>query len=202
MNRLGNRRILITGAASGLGAAIAALFAEEGAKLALLDRDSDGVRANAKSLSAFAAEVDVTNFDAMADAAASAAKAIGGIDGIVNAAGIMHYAPFEETNLTAWQETLDINLTGPWVVCRAALPLLRHARSATIVNIASGLGLRPAPRYSAYAASKGGLIALTKTLAMELAPEHSCQRALSRSGRNPNDRSAAAGSCAACCGGC
>jgi NAD(P)-dependent dehydrogenase (short-subunit alcohol dehydrogenase family) len=170
MKRLSNRRILITGAASGIGAAIAALFAAEGAALALFDRDRDGVQAKAKPLSAFAAGVDVTNFDAVADAAAKAAKAIGGIDGIVNAAGIMHYAPFEETNLAAWQKTLEVNLTGPWVVCRATLPYLRQASFATIVNIASGLGLRPASRYSAYAASKAGLIALSKTLAMELAP--------------------------------
>jgi NAD(P)-dependent dehydrogenase (short-subunit alcohol dehydrogenase family) len=170
MKRLKNRRILITGAASGIGAAIATLFAAEGAKLALLDRDGDGVHAKAKALSAFAAGVEVTSFDAVVDAAEQAAQAIGGVDGIVNAAGIMQYALFEDTSLAEWQRTLEVNLTGAWIVCRAALPHLRQARFATIVNMASGLGLRPAPRYSAYAASKGGLIALTKALAMELAP--------------------------------
>ena len=170
MKRLNNRRILITGAASGIGATIATLFAAEGAKLALLDRDSDGVHAKARALSAFAAGVDVTELDAVVAAAEQAARAIGGVDGVVNAAGLMQYALFEDTSLAEWQNTLQVNLTGAWVVCRATLPHLRQAKSATIVNVASGLGLRPAPRYSAYAASKGGLIALTKALAMELAP--------------------------------
>jgi NAD(P)-dependent dehydrogenase (short-subunit alcohol dehydrogenase family) len=170
MKRLTSRRILVTGAASGIGAAIATLFTAEGATLALLDRDSGGVQAQAKKLSAFAVDADVTNFDAVTEAATKAAKKLGGINGVVNAAGVMHYAMFEETDLPAWQKTLEVNLTGPWVVCRAALPHLRHESSGTIVNIASGLGLRPASRYSAYAASKAGLIALSKALAMELAP--------------------------------
>lgn len=170
MKRLAGRRILITGAASGLGAAIAALFADEGAKLALLDRDGDGVASKAKDLAAYSTGVDVTDFNATLRATDRAAQAMGGLDGVVNAAGILHHALFEATDVAEWQRTIQVNLTGPWIVCRVALPHLRDAASATIVNISSGLGLRPAPRYSAYAASKGGLLALTKALAIELAP--------------------------------
>ena len=170
MKRLADRRILITGAASGLGAAIAALFASEGAKLTLLDRDKIGATAKAKELSAFAIGADVTDFGAMKDAAGRAAQKMGGVDGIVNAAGILQYRLFEVTESVDWQKTIAVNLTGPWNVCRAMLPHLRKAEAATIVNIASGLGLRPASHYSTYAASKGGLIALTKALAIELAP--------------------------------
>lgn len=170
MKRLAGRRILITGAASGLGAAIASLFADEGAKLALLDRDGDAVASRAKDLAAFPIGVDVTDFDATMRATDRSAQAMDGLDGVVNAAGILHHALFEATDIAEWQRTIQVNLTGSWIVCRAALPHLRHAANATIVNISSGLGLRPAPGYSAYAASKGGLLALTKALAIELAP--------------------------------
>jgi NAD(P)-dependent dehydrogenase (short-subunit alcohol dehydrogenase family) len=170
MERLAGRRILVTGAASGLGAAIAALFAGEGARLALLDRDETGAARIAEKLSAFSVGADVTDFVAVGNAVEQAAAAIGGIDGVVNAAGILQHVSFAATEPAVWQKTIAVNLTGPWNVSRAALAHLRKASSATVVNLASGLGLRPAPNYSAYAASKGGLIALTKALAVELAP--------------------------------
>lgn len=170
MSRLSGRRIVVTGAASGLGAAIAARFAAEGARLALLDRDEAGVAAKARELSAFAVAADVTDYAATQTAAERAAQNLGGIDGVVNAAGILQFRAFEATAPADWQNTLAVNLSGPWNVCRALLPHLRKSTSAAIVNIASGLGLRPAPNYSSYAASKGGLIALTRALAVELAP--------------------------------
>ncbi len=170
MQRLIGRRILITGGASGLGAAIASRFAEQGACLALLDRNGVGAAEKARELGAYSVGVDVTDFSAVAGAAADAAAAIGGIDGIINAAGILLYKRFEETSDSEWRSVVDVNLTGNWNTCRACLPFLRAAESATIVNIASGLGLRPAPYYSAYAAAKGGIIALTRSLAMEFAP--------------------------------
>jgi NAD(P)-dependent dehydrogenase (short-subunit alcohol dehydrogenase family) len=170
MNRLSGRRIVVTGAASGLGAAIAALFAAEGASLALLDRDQAGATAKAKDLSAFAVAADVTDHAAMQDAAERVAQKLGGVDGIVNAAGILQLTAFEASEPADWQKTIAVNLTGPWNVCRAMLPHLRKSKTAAIVNVASGLGLRPAANYSSYAASKGGLIALTRALAVELAP--------------------------------
>ena len=170
MNRLSGRRIVVTGAASGLGAAIAALFAAEGASLALLDRDQAGATAKAKDLSAFAVAADVTDHAAVQDAAERVAQKLGGVDGIVNAAGILQLTAFEASEPADWQKTIAVNLTGPWNVCRAMLPHLRKSKTAAIVNVASGLGLRPAANYSSYAASKGGLIALTRALAVELAP--------------------------------
>jgi NAD(P)-dependent dehydrogenase (short-subunit alcohol dehydrogenase family) len=170
MNRLVQRRIVVTGAASGLGAAIATLFVSEGASVALLDRDEAGAAAKAKDLSAFAVPADVTDYAAMKDAAQRVAEKLGGIDGVINAAGILQLKAFEVTDPADWQNTIAVNLTGPWNVCRVMLPHLRNSKTASIVNIASGLGLRPAPNYSTYAASKGGLIALTRALAVELAP--------------------------------
>lgn len=168
--RLEGRRILITGAGSGIGAAISELFAAEGASLALVDRDSDGLEAKAKALSARAICADVTHYDAIKAAVDRSAAEMRGIDGVVNAAGILRLSPFDANALTDWQNTLRVNLTGPWIVCQAALPHLRAAREATIVNIASGLALRPAANYSAYIAAKSGLLGLTKVLAIELAP--------------------------------
>jgi NAD(P)-dependent dehydrogenase (short-subunit alcohol dehydrogenase family) len=170
MNRLAGRRIVVTGAASGLGAAIATLFVSEGANVALLDRDEAGVTAKAKQLATFAVAADVTDYAAMQDAAERAARKLGGIDGVLNAAGILQFKAFEASEPVDWQKTIAVNLTGPWNVCRTTLAHLRNSKTASIVNIASGLGLRPAPNYSSYAASKGGLIALTRALAVELAP--------------------------------
>jgi NAD(P)-dependent dehydrogenase (short-subunit alcohol dehydrogenase family) len=170
MRRLQGRRIAITGAGSGIGAAIAGRFAEEGAAVALLDRDADALEAVAQTVSGATLVVDVTQAAQVAGAIEEAARQLGGIDGVVNAAGVLQIARFEDAELSQWQRTLEVNLTGPWLTCRAALPHLRNAPAATIVNIASGLALRPAAGYSAYAASKSGLIALTRTLAIELAP--------------------------------
>ncbi len=170
MRRLEGRRILITGAGSGIGSAIARRFVEEGAAVAMLDKDASGLQAAARATSAAAFVADVTDVGQVTDALEAAVLSLGGIDGVVNAAGVLHLARFEDTELAQWQRMLDVNLTGPWIVCRAALAHLRRASSATVVNIASGLGLRPAANYSAYAAAKSGLITLTRALAIELAP--------------------------------
>ena len=168
--RLDGRRILITGAGSGIGAAIAELFAEEGAELALLDKDEESIAVKAKALSAHAICADVTDAAAVQNAVDRAVDRMAGLDGLVNAAGILQVAPFHGTKLSDWEEIIRVNLTGPWIVCQAALRNLRAASRATIVNIATGLALRPAANYSSYIASKSGLLALTKSLAIELAP--------------------------------
>jgi len=170
MNRLAGRRIVITGAASGLGAMIAEVFAAEGANLALLDRDAAGANAKAKDLGALAVPTDVTDYAAVEDAAVNITRKLGGIEGIINAAGILQLKSFEASEPADWQKIIAVNLTGPWNVCRAMVPHLRISKGPAILNIASGLGLRPAAGYSSYAASKGGLIALTRALAVELAP--------------------------------
>ena len=168
--RLEGRRILITGAGSGIGAAIAELFAAEGAELVLLDKTEEGVAMKAKALSAHPVCADVTDPAAVQAAVNHALDRMGGLDGLVNAAGILHVLPFDDTSLSDWENMIRVNLTGPWIVCQAALRPLRAASGATIVNIATGLALRPAANHSSYIASKSGLLALTKSLAIELAP--------------------------------
>ncbi|MCX4647038.1 SDR family NAD(P)-dependent oxidoreductase [Streptomyces sp. NBC_01446] len=169
--RLRGRRIAVTGAASGIGRATALLFAQEGASLALLDRDPDGLKETAQETVGSAFEVDITAEDEVAAAAERAAVELGGIDGVVNAAGIMFRGLAADVPAADWRRVLEVNLTGTYLVTRSFLPWLTRETAASVVNIASGQGLLPnSPGYTAYAASKGGIVALTKALAAELAP--------------------------------
>lgn len=169
LGRLSGRRIVITGAASGIGHATAQLFRAEGARLVLVDRNEKALAAASDADIALA--FDITDAGAAAIAIAGAAEALGGIDGLVNCAGIMRTAPTAEITNEIWQSVIDVNLSGTFYMVQACLPHLRHASGSSIVNIASGAGLLPnAPGLAAYAASKGGVIALTKALASDLSP--------------------------------
>ena len=170
--RVAGRRILVTGAASGIGLATCRLLLEEGASVAMLDRDATGLQAAAAELdnAGGAFTVDVAEQAQVQSAVTAAAAFMGGIDGVVNGAGIARRGDFAEVLTSDWLATLGVNLNGPFFVCQAALPFLREAGAGTIVNIASGVALRPIAGSTAYAASKGGLIAFGKALAVELAP--------------------------------
>jgi NAD(P)-dependent dehydrogenase (short-subunit alcohol dehydrogenase family) len=168
---LAGRKILITGAASGIALATARLFAANGAALALLDLNAAALEGVASELKAYAATADLRDAEATEAAVRASAAHMGGLDGVVNAAGVSMGGPLETLDLNCWNDVLSVNLTAPYVVCRAALPCLRAAPSATIVNVASGMALLPnVPGASAYAASKAGLIGFTKALAAELGP--------------------------------
>lgn len=169
--RLDGRRIVITGAASGIGKAIAELFHREGAQLSLIDCDARGLATVAEALKAVALPLDLSESGAIAPAVDRAAKEMGGLDGVVNCAAMGIARAIEETDLALLSKFLAINLTAPYLLCRAALPYLRKAEDASVVNIASGQALLPnAPNNTAYAATKGGLVAFTKSLAAEAAP--------------------------------
>jgi NAD(P)-dependent dehydrogenase (short-subunit alcohol dehydrogenase family) len=168
--KLDGRRILITGAASGMGRAIAELFAAEGASLALLDRNGDGVADTARGLGASSYRCDVSSLAEVEQTVRTAAGALGGLDGVVNAAGVLVMKMFEELDPESFATMLAVNLTGPFNIIRSALPQLRQAPSATVVNVASVSAYMPLPGSSGYSATKGGLIMLTKCLALELGP--------------------------------
>jgi NAD(P)-dependent dehydrogenase (short-subunit alcohol dehydrogenase family) len=165
MGRLAGRKILITGGASGIGRATASLFSHEGAEVAVLDR-------SAGQHDGHFVAVDVADPASVQQAVRAAEAALGGLDGVVNAAGIFSPAGLEDTSADLFSRTLAVNLTGTFLVVQAAAPiLLRSGTTATIVNIGSGVGITPTgPGSTAYVASKGGVIAMTKALAMELAP--------------------------------
>lgn len=168
--RLKGRKIVVTGAASGMGRAIARLFGHEGAALALLDIAEAGLRETAGEVGATAIAVDVSAPEAVSKAIAEAESALQGIDGVVNAAGILRVASFADTTPEIWRRVHDVNLFGPYLVCRAALSALQQSGKSSIVNIASMGGIKTPPDMSAYGASKAGLIGLTKGMALELAP--------------------------------
>ena len=170
--RLQGRSVLITGAASGIGRRTAELFAAEGAALTLLDSNREGLTAVARETRGVAVAADVTQEASVARAVEQGAAAMGGIDGVVNAAGIVIHGSVLEVGIADWKLVLDVNLTGTYIVVRCSLPWLKKAPFATIVNIASGQGLVPnTPSMTAYAASKGGVVNLTRALAAELAPD-------------------------------
>ena len=156
--RLAGRRILVTGGASGIGAATVDRFRAEGAAVAVIDLAGEG-----------AILADLRDADATAAAVAEAAGTLGGLDGVVNAAGVDLLSDFEAMTDAAWENVLAVNLTGPMRVCRLALAHFGEA-GGTMVNVSSGAGLSPLARRAAYCASKAGLVMLGKSLAMELAP--------------------------------
>lgn len=170
-DRLTGRRIVVTGAASGMGRDIANVFSAQGARVALLDRDADTIAALSKDLHAPGLACDVSDRDAVASAIEAAAKAMDGIDGIVNAAGVLNITPFSDLSCESWDRMMAVNLDGPANIVRSALPMLRASGKATIVNIASVSGIMPMLGTSGYSASKAGLIMLTRCLAMELGPD-------------------------------
>jgi NAD(P)-dependent dehydrogenase (short-subunit alcohol dehydrogenase family) len=158
VKRFDGKVALITGAASGIGAATAALFRDEGADVVAVDvAAADGVLHG-----------DVTDPQSVRSFVDAAIKKYGGIDVVANVAGIVRFAHVEDVALEDWQQHLAVNLTGPFLVSQAALPSLIERRGC-IVNVASIAGLRGQAYTAAYAASKGGLVLLTKSMALELA---------------------------------
>jgi 3-oxoacyl-[acyl-carrier protein] reductase len=178
MNRidLDGRRAVITGGAQGIGRAIAERFLASGAAVSLWDRDAALVRATADALAdrglvAFEI-VDVTDEDAVAAATDATVGRLGGIDILVANAGISGpNLPVVDYPAAAWRQVLEIDLTGVFLCCRAVVPHMIRQNYGRIVNTASIAGKEGNPNAAAYSAAKAGVIALTKSLAKELA-EH------------------------------
>ncbi|MGF6768125.1 NAD(P)-dependent dehydrogenase (short-subunit alcohol dehydrogenase family) [Paraburkholderia sp. GAS199] len=168
-----DRRIIVTGAASGIGRGAAAYLAALGARVALLDRDADGLARSVDAIpsSAPSAIADVTDDQAVDVAVQQLIDSLGGLDGVVNCAGVDLLRPFDETQSADWQRVLAVNLFGPVNVCKAALPALRHGNRPAIVNVASAAGLHPLPNRTAYCSSKAALVMFGKALAIDLAPD-------------------------------
>jgi NAD(P)-dependent dehydrogenase (short-subunit alcohol dehydrogenase family) len=172
---LAGRRVLVTGGASGIGRATAERFLSEGAAVAALDRNAGALDDLRKTRAGVAGSLithaaDVTDEAAVAAAVAAVVQRLGGLDGVVNAAGVDLVADIEAMSQADWSRILAVNLTGPMLVMRAAYPHLRVAGGGTIVNVSSGAGLSPLAHRTAYCASKAGLQMASKALAIEAAP--------------------------------
>lgn len=168
--RLTGRHVLVTGAAAGIGAAIAELFVREGAKVAVLDYNVAGAEAVASRLGAVAIGFDLGKLEQIDAMVNDVADKLGGLDGIVNCAAYATAGPLEEMTQDILAIFTSVNLVAPMLICRAALPHMAKHKDASIVNIASGQGILPnAPHNTAYAATKGGLIAFSKSMAAEFA---------------------------------
>ncbi|AMB59346.1 SDR family NAD(P)-dependent oxidoreductase [Microterricola viridarii] len=171
---LGGRTVVISGAASGIGLATAHAFAEEGALVAMLDRDAPALAAAHAGLAANGARVaafvcDVTDERAVADAVSAAARELGGIDHLVSCAGISgpFGAALEQISLAQWNAVFSVNVSGAFLLVRAALPWLRAADAASIVFLASDSAVVAAPGMVPYCSSKAALVQLAKALAVE-----------------------------------
>jgi NAD(P)-dependent dehydrogenase (short-subunit alcohol dehydrogenase family) len=169
--RFAGRRIYLTGAASGIGRAAAQILAQGGATVALVDIDEARLSEVAAETGGQALVVDLRDGAAVERSVAQASAWLGGLDGVINCAGVPSGGLIDQLMPEEWDRVLAINLTAPYRVCHAAVPHLRREARASIVNVASGMGLLPtAPGASAYAASKGGLIAFTRALAKDVGP--------------------------------
>lgn len=164
----------ITGGGSGIGAAIALLFAQEGADIAVLDRDERNASAVAEEAGAFAGRtaalaVDVTDGEAVRNAMDDVADRFGGIDILVSAAGILDETPLLEMSEATFDRTLAVDLKGVFLAARWAAPHMVERGGGRIINIASQLGLKGGVGLTHYVAAKAGVIGMTKAMALELA---------------------------------
>ena len=174
--QLAGRVTLVTGAGSGLGRAIATTYAAEGAAVVCSDRDASGARGTVEAITGSGGRAiphvgDVTSEADCAEAVALALRELGGLDVVVANAGIPGEGRAHEISLDDWSRVISVNLTGAFLTVRAALPHLVEQRTGSIVLIASIAGLVGLPNIPAYAAAKGGVVALGRQLAREYAPD-------------------------------
>lgn len=172
MGQFDGKVALITGASSGIGKAAAAQFVAEGARVALLARRLEPLEQLAGELgeTAIVLQADVADPDAVAGAVAQTVERLGGIDVVVNSAGVAQPLSLADLDAAAWRATIDVNLSGSFYVAREAGLRMSANGAGAIVNLGSELSVLGMAMYIAYCASKAGVIGLTKALAAELAP--------------------------------
>ena len=169
MASLAERVAVVTGAGRGLGAAIAGELAAQGATIVVADLDADLADATAERLKAAAAAVDVTDAEQVTALFDRVARDHGRVDVLVNNAGVGAVAPSENLDPAVWSRTLAVNLTGTFLCAQAAARYMLDAGGGVVINIASVFAATGMPMRAAYAASKHGVVGLTKVLATEWA---------------------------------
>jgi meso-butanediol dehydrogenase / (S,S)-butanediol dehydrogenase / diacetyl reductase len=177
VTRLVGKVALITGGGTGIGRAIALAFAREGAKVAVAGRRREKLEETLRDVEKLGGEglaivCDVAKAKDGERAVKETAKAFGQLNVLVNNAGVLHAATIEGTSEDQWDNLMTINLKGPFLMCKAALPEFRKTGGGTIVNVGSVLGLVAMKDRAAYCASKGGVSLLTKAIALDHAHEN------------------------------
>jgi NAD(P)-dependent dehydrogenase (short-subunit alcohol dehydrogenase family) len=172
---LAGRRVLVTGAARGLGFAFARAACAHGGRVVLADLRDELLQQSVASLvaegyDAHGVRVDVSDPASVQACAAAAAARLGGLDGLVNNAAITDSGgrSVDELDIETWDRVMDVNVRGTWLMTRACRPALREGGRGAVINLASDTALWGAPRLLAYVASKGAVIAMTRSLAREL----------------------------------
>ena len=173
MRGLKSKRVLITGGASGIGAATAARFLEEGSSVVVLDRDAHGRKQIEAHLPKLAGTVDadVSNLKQVKAAFVDAVRMMGGVDVLINNAGISIRHNFLDITPEEWDKIIAVNLTGVFYMAQTAAKYMWQEGSGVILQTASTNGLVGQPYYADYNATKAGVIELTKSMALELAPK-------------------------------
>lgn len=173
MHGLKGRRVLITGGARGIGAASAERFLQEGCRVAIFDIDPLACRQISESLPGLEAALitDVSDFRAVDEAFRSLDQLFAGIDVLVNNAGISIQHPFLEITVEEWRKVIDVDLNGVFFVAQAAARRMTLQGGGVIINMGSTNALRGYPWYADYNAAKAGVLSLTRTMALELAPD-------------------------------
>ena len=169
--RLAGMKSVVTGGASGIGAATARRFAAEGAQVCILDRDVATAQALAEELGSehFALELDVRFEAAVQQAAADVYARWEAVDVLVNNAGSELNKTYNKTTVEEWDKVLDTDLKGPWLLCKHFVPPMVERGSGSVINISSLNGLVGFPLSTAYGSAKGGLVVFTRDMAIELA---------------------------------
>ena len=161
MSEFQGKRVLVTGAAGGIGAAIVRALHARGARVAVADRDTSGIAAEAH----FSGNLlDASYADGLAQAAHGA---LGGLDVVVNNAGVITRGAVTATSDSDWNLSLGVNVEAPFRICRAAIPLMAASGGGAIVNVASCWGLRPGPGHAVYCMTKAAIASLTQCMGMD-----------------------------------
>lgn len=173
-SRLAGKIAVVTGAGSGIGRACALALAREGSQVALVGRRRNRLEEVARHIggSAFAIEADVSKKNEIDRVLAETEAHFGGLNILLNNAGVLHIGTAEQITEDQWDETFHLNVRGVWLLSRAVLPHMRRAGGGSIINIASVLGINGARNRAAYAASKGAVVLLTKCMAIDHGAEN------------------------------
>ena len=167
--RLKDKIVIVTGAGTGIGRACALALAGEGAKVALVGRRKEKLDAVAREIGDSAQVIagDISAVSGIERAVAQAVASFGGLNVLLNNAGVLHIGTAEQISEKQWDETFNTNVRGLWMLSRAVLPHMRKAGGGSIINMASVLGINGARNRAAYAASKGAVVLLTKCMAID-----------------------------------